>query len=132
MFFNPKFGLVGMFGVPYFTFFEVLGPVVELLGYFMTVAGLVFGLILPQVAVLFFAASVLFGLVLSMASILLEEFTLRKYPAVRDVRLLLQSAVIESLGFRQLTAVWRLQGLIDAMRGKTGWGKMERKGFRRA
>jgi cellulose synthase/poly-beta-1,6-N-acetylglucosamine synthase-like glycosyltransferase len=132
MFFNPKYGLVGMFGVPYFTFFEVLGPVVELLGYFMTVVGLIFRLILPRIALAFFLVSVLFGLVLSISSILLEEFTLRKYPSSKDVRILLWSAVIESLGFRQLTAVWRLQGLIDGIRGKQGWGKMERKGFRRS
>ena len=129
MFFNPKYGLVGMFGIPYFAFFEVAGPIVELLGYFMTVAGMALGLILPKVALVFFIVSVLFGLVLSLASILLEEFTLRKYPSSRDVRILLWSAVIEGLGFRQLTAAWRLQGLIDSARGKTGWGKMERRGF---
>jgi cellulose synthase/poly-beta-1,6-N-acetylglucosamine synthase-like glycosyltransferase len=132
MFFNPKFGMVGMLGYPYFVFFEVLGPIVELLGYTMTILGLLLGLVRRDTAILFFTVSLLFGLLLSIASLLLEEFTLRKYPSARDLRILLITAVVESLGFRQLTAVWRLQGLIDEMRGKTGWGKMERRGFKPA
>ena len=132
MFFNPKFGMVGMLGYPYFVFFELLGPIVELLGYAMTLLGLLLGLIRKDTAILFFVVSLLFGLLLSLVSVMLEEFTLRKYPSARDLRILLGAAVLESLGFRQLTAVWRLQGMIDELRGKTGWGKMERRGFKPA
>ena len=88
MFFNPKFGMVGMLGYPYFVFFEVLGPIVELLGYTMTILGLLLGLVRRDTAILFFAVSLLFGLLLSLASLLLEEFTLRKYPSARDLRIL--------------------------------------------
>jgi cellulose synthase/poly-beta-1,6-N-acetylglucosamine synthase-like glycosyltransferase len=132
MFFNPKFGMVGMLGYPYFVFFELLGPIVELLGYAMTILGLLLGLIRKDTAILFFVVSLLFGLLLSLVSVMLEEFTLRKYPSARDLRILLGAAVLENLGFRQLTAVWRLQGMIDELRGKTGWGKMERRGFKPA
>jgi cellulose synthase/poly-beta-1,6-N-acetylglucosamine synthase-like glycosyltransferase len=132
MFFNPRFGAVGLFGFPYFAFFEVLGPIFELLGYFITIVGLISGLIRRDTALLFFIVSLIFGLLLSLTSVLLEEFTLKKYPSARDLRILLGAAVIESLGFRQLTAIWRLQGLIDEMRGKTGWGTMERRGFKKA
>lgn len=132
MFMNPRYGSVGLFGMPYFTFFEVLGPIVELFGYAMTIGGLIFGLIRVDTAILFFIVSMFFGVLLSLASVLLEEFTLRKYPSASDLWALLSAAIVESLGFRQLTAVWRLQGIIDEMRGKTGWGKMERRGFQKA
>jgi hypothetical protein len=46
------------------------------------------------------------------------------------VFILLAYAVMENLGFRQLTVYWRLRGLWDAWRGKTGWEKFERVGFR--
>jgi len=39
-------------------------------------------------------------------------------------------AVLENLGYRQLTLYWRLRGLWDAWRGKTGWEKFGRVGFR--
>jgi hypothetical protein len=38
-------------------------------------------------------------------------------------------AVLESLGYRQLTAYWRLRGLVKFLRGRTDWGVMTRTGF---
>jgi len=129
MFFNPKFGLLGLFAVPYFTLFEMFGPAVECVGYFVTVLGLAVHIIAPEVAILFFVVSVLFGIFLSMSAIVLEEFTTRQYPLVTDTLWLFTAAVAENLGFRQLLTWWRMQGLIDGLKGKTGWGAMERRGF---
>jgi cellulose synthase/poly-beta-1,6-N-acetylglucosamine synthase-like glycosyltransferase len=129
MFCNPKFGMVGMFGMPHFVLFELLGPVVELLGYAMTIVGFVFGLIAPQIALSFFVVSVLFGILLSTSAVVLEHLAAAKYPAVSDILRLLVASVVENFGYRQLTAWWRLEGLIEAFRGKKGWGKMERTGF---
>jgi hypothetical protein len=49
----------------------------------------------------------------------------------REVFILLLYAVLENFGYRQLTLYWRLRGLWDAWRGKTGWEKFARVGFRR-
>jgi len=38
-------------------------------------------------------------------------------------------AVLENLGYRQLTVWWRLRGIASYIRGKKSWGKMRRKGF---
>jgi len=126
---RPKFGLMGMFAVPYFALFEMFGPAVESAGYITTVLGLAVGLITKEVAILFFVVSVLFGIVLSTSAVLLEEFTQRRYPKGLDVVRLFVVAILENLGFKQLMTYWRTQGLIDGLKGKTGWGKMERKGF---
>jgi cellulose synthase/poly-beta-1,6-N-acetylglucosamine synthase-like glycosyltransferase len=127
--FNPKFGVLGMFAFPYFLFFEMLGPLVEGTGYFLTVIGFLLNLISLKVALLFFIVSVVFGILLSVSALLLEELTLRRYPSVKDLLKLLLAAVIENLGFRQLMTLWRAKGLIDGIRKKQGWGAMERKGF---
>lgn len=129
MFLNPKFGMVGLFGFPYFVFFEMLGPPVELLGYAVTIIGLLLHLIAIHTAILFFAVSIFFGILLSVSAVLLEEFTSRRYSRPLDVARLLGAAALENLGIRQLLAVWRTQGLIDGIRGKQGWGKIERQGF---
>jgi hypothetical protein len=55
--------------------------------------------------------------------------TLRRYPKVHDLLLLVVSGILESLGFRQLLTVWRAGAFLDVLRGRTGWGFMERKGF---
>ena len=36
---------------------------------------------------------------------------------------------VEQLGYRQLTGVWRLWGLIGDLRGDRQWGKQVRRGF---
>jgi len=126
---RPKFGLMGLFALPYFTLFEMFGPAVEATGYVSTAIGLALGIITREVAVLFFVVSVLFGMVLSTSAVLLEEFTARRYPGMLDVLRLFVVAILENLGFKQLITYWRTQGLIDGLKGKTGWGKMERKGF---
>lgn len=129
IFMNPKFGVLGLFAVPYFVAFEIFGPVVELSGYAFTIVGLLLGRISHQVAVVFFIVSVAFGMLLSVSAVLLEQFTARRYPAARDVLELLWVAVLENLGFRQLLTIWRTQALIDVIRRKKGWGAMERRGF---
>src|SRR5262249_7550259 len=118
------------FGFPYFVASEMLGPSVELAGYLLTIAGLVSGRIAPAVAALFFMVSIAFGFLLSVSAILIEELTLRRYPNPADLLRLMVAAVLENFGYRQLMTVWRAIGLLDALRGKTGWGAMERRGFK--
>lgn len=129
MLFNPKFGVLGFFALPYFFLFEMIGPAIELLGYELTLFGMAFGLIEKELALLFLVVSILFGMLLSMSAVVLEELTQRRYPAPGDVARLFLAAVVENLGFRQLLTIWRTRGLIDGLRGKQGWGAMERRGF---
>jgi cellulose synthase/poly-beta-1,6-N-acetylglucosamine synthase-like glycosyltransferase len=132
MLLNPKFGIVGMFAFPDFFFFEMLGPAVEMLGYLLTILGLVFRIIAPQIAILFFTVSVMFGILLSTSSVVLEEFTSVRYPSWKHSGKLFLAAILENFGFRQLLTWWRVEGLIDGIKGKKGnWGAMERRGFKK-
>jgi len=132
MLFRPAFGAPGLFALPYFLFFEMLGPAVEVAGYGLTIVGVCLGLISPEIAVWFFVVSVLFGILLSMSAVVLEEFTMRRYPSVADLGRLLAAAVLENFGYRQLLAAWRVEGLWDAiLRRKSVWGVMKRQGFQR-
>ncbi|MBL8230023.1 MAG: glycosyltransferase family 2 protein [Bryobacterales bacterium] len=131
MLLHPKFGMVGLFAFTYFFLFEMLGPAVELLGYVLTALGLAFNIIAPEIAILFFSVSVMGGILLSTSAVLLEEFTKCRYPDWRDTWKLFAAAVLENFGFRQLLTWWRVQGLIDGLKGKRGgWGVMERRGFK--
>ena len=130
MLFNPRFGVVGMFAFPYFVMFEMLGPAVELLGYGLTIIGLAFRIIALPIALLFFSVSVMFGVLLSTSAVLLDEFTTQRYPSWRHGRQLFLAAILENFGFRQMLTFFRVQGLIEALKGKKGgWGAMERRGF---
>lgn len=127
---NPRYGLLGVLAIPYFVAFEMLGPLVEIAGYLVTLAGLGLGWINASSAILFFTASVGFGIVLSVSAVVLAEMAGARYPAVGDILRLLQVSILENLGLRQLTTLWRAQGLLDGLRRKQGWGTMVRRGFR--
>jgi hypothetical protein len=49
---------------------------------------------------------------------MLEELSFHMYPRTRDLLVLFGVAVVENFGYRQLTAFWRLQGLIRWLLGK--------------
>jgi cellulose synthase/poly-beta-1,6-N-acetylglucosamine synthase-like glycosyltransferase len=127
--FNPRYGAMGMLVYPYFFLVELLGPVVEAVGLFSLVAGLLIGAINVPFAILFLALAYGLGLVLSIATLVLEEFSYHRYEGVRDRLLLVLWALLENLGYRQLTVVWRLRALVKFIRGRTEWGVMERRGF---
>ena len=130
MFLRPRYGMSGMFALPYFAIFEMFGPALEFMGYVCTIAGWVLGIIDTRIALLFGVVSVALGMLLSVTALVLEEFTTRRYTAPGDLGKLLLSAIMENVGYRQLMCLWRTEGLIDGLRRKKkGWGKMERRGF---
>jgi cellulose synthase/poly-beta-1,6-N-acetylglucosamine synthase-like glycosyltransferase len=132
MIFNPRFGGVGMFSLPYYLLFEALGPVIELSGYVVTAFAVGFGLVDWRYAKLLFLVSIVFGTLNSVAAVLLEEISFRRYPRMRDLVWLVLVAVLENFGYRQLTTWWRARGIVDFLRGKQAWGAMTRKGFQTA
>jgi len=126
---NPKYGLPGVIGMPYFLFFEILGPVIEVSGYPAVIISYAFGWINLEFLLLFLALAILFGVLLSLFSLLLEEFTLKRYGNPRDVVKLFGLAVAENFGYRQIHSWWRLKGIYDLIRKKRSWGEMQRKAF---
>jgi cellulose synthase/poly-beta-1,6-N-acetylglucosamine synthase-like glycosyltransferase len=128
--FRPRYGLLGMVVYPYFLVFELFAPVVEAVGLLGALLGLAFGLLDTDFAILFFLVAYGYGLVLSLFTLALEEWSFHRYGDFKDRMLLLGWALVESFGYRQLTLVWRLRGLIKFVRGRTEWGAMARKGFK--
>ncbi len=129
MFFNPKYGTIGMVAFPYFLFFEMLGPVVELSGYVIVPLSFALGQLDVQFFLLFLSLAILLGVVISTASVVLDELSFRRYPDMHDLIKLILAAVLENFGYRQLHTWWRFTGLIDYLRKKQSWGGMTRKGF---
>ena len=129
MLLNPRYGIVGIFAMPFFFLFEMLGPVVELTGYVVFAISWYFHIINVQFAVLFLIVAIVLGVVLSLSALVVEELSFRKYPKYSHVFKLVVFSVFENFGFRQLNTFWRFRGIIDFLRGIKEWGKMEKKEF---
>ena len=128
--FNPRYGAMGVVVAPYFLFVELLAPLVELVGLVALIVGLAIGAVNIPFAVMFLVVAYGLGLLLTTLTIALEEWTYGGYGGLRDRLLLLLWGMLESLGYRQLTALWRVRGMARHWRGNAEWGAMEREGFR--
>ncbi len=129
MCFNPRYGNVGMFAVPYFITFELFGPIIEILGYVAVGLAFLVGILNLQFALLFLAVSILFGMMLSVLAVLLEELTFRRYPKWMDLVRLMFYALLENLGYRQLLSLYKIKSFFDVVLRRRAWGRMERTGF---
>lgn len=129
MLLNPRYGAVGLLSFPYFFFLEMLGPVIEVAGYAAFIVTIALGLASLPYVLAFLALAIAFGIALSVAAIGLEELTFRRYHRTGDLGRLFWLAFLENFGYRQLNSVWRIQGMWSVLRGKKGWGALERKGF---
>lgn len=129
MLLNPRYGRAGMIAFPYFFFLEMMGPVIELLGYVSFTLTVIAGRAEWPFVVAFLAVAVVLGGALSLSAVALEELSFRRYPRLSDLMRLFALALLENFGYRQLTVWWRLKGTVSAIRGVKGWGHMTRKGF---
>lgn len=140
MMFRPRYGVIGMITMPWFLLFELLAPFVELFGILYMVivlvllgmehSGLPVDFVDVPILILLLATSVVYAIFMSLMALLGEEISFRRYSGVRNLSLAILGAFEENIGYRQLTAVWRARGTMDALRGRRHvWGDMKRQGF---
>jgi cellulose synthase/poly-beta-1,6-N-acetylglucosamine synthase-like glycosyltransferase len=125
--FNPKAGAVGWLAIPFFYIFELFGPLVEIAGYIFMTLALIFGWMAWETAAVFFALAIGLGVMLSASALVLEEMSFHVYPRISELLKLFLIAILENLGYRQLTLIWRIKGLFSWLRGAVPeWGEMKR------
>ncbi len=129
MLMNPKYGVVGVAAMPYFFFIELLGPLFEMFGYVSLILMYAVGILNIKMVLLFFIVALAYGVMFSVAAVMLEEVSFRRYPKASHLALLLAFGVIENFGYRQMTVWWRVRAFYDYYKGVTSWGEMKRKGF---
>ncbi|OGP18608.1 MAG: hypothetical protein A2V21_306200 [Deltaproteobacteria bacterium GWC2_55_46] len=130
MLFKPRYGRIGFFALPYQLFIELLGPVIEITGYFVVTASFLLGLVDKYFFFLFLVMAILIGIFFSMAAVLLEEFSYKRYKRFRDMLMLLFYGVLENFGYRQLLAFWRTQAVLSFFfKRDRKWEYVRKEGF---
>ncbi|MFT4412412.1 glycosyltransferase family 2 protein [Fredinandcohnia humi] len=127
--FNPTYKFMGIFALPYFLFVELLGPTIELVGFILLLVGLYFDFVSIPFAILFFIFTLLFGIFLSLSAVFMEEYSLRRYPKIKDLFILTLCSFVENFWYRQLNAVWRTWAFFRAIKRDFSWGDIKRSGF---
>jgi len=129
MLFNPRYGRIGFIGFGQILLVDVIGPLIEVLGYILIPLLWGLGLLALPWLLAFLAVTFTFGIFVSAATLVLEEIQLKRFPRSHELAILGVIAVVENLGYRQLSNLWRLQGWWQFMRKQQSWGTMTRKGF---
>jgi cellulose synthase/poly-beta-1,6-N-acetylglucosamine synthase-like glycosyltransferase len=126
---NPRYGRIGMVAIPYYVVFEMLGPLIECIGYITVILAAALGLLSPILTAVILGLAVSYGLVLSFGAVLMEERAFRRYPNARDLAHLLLFAFAENFGYRQVMVFVRARAWWTLERKRGGWGEMTRVGF---
>lgn len=129
MAFNPDYGRVGIFCLPYFWIFELIGPVFEVMGYFSVPISFLLGIVDLHFMLSFFLVAVLYGTILSVGALLMEENTFRKYPRISQILKLFLYAVLDNFGYRQLNTIYKVEAMLGFRRNKSSWGSIQRRAF---
>ncbi|WP_348822883.1 glycosyltransferase family 2 protein [Flavobacterium aestuarii] len=129
MFLNPKYKLLGMISIPYWTLFEFLAPAIEFIGLMITVIFIILGMLNWHFFILLVLFVYFFAVMFSVIALYSEEYSFHKYPKQADFFKLLIAAFIEPFYFHPMAVYAALAGYKEKIMGTKGWGEMTRKGF---
>lgn len=129
LFFNRKYGNLGLLGYPYWLFFEWFAPILEFLGLIVFTFLVIMGKLNLSFFLLLLGFVYFFAVSLSIWSVLFEEITFHKYEKRRDVLKLMLTAFLEPLMFHPLVLGMTIKGNLDKLLKKSTWGKQVREGF---
>ncbi|HTB31748.1 MAG TPA: glycosyltransferase [Bacteroidia bacterium] len=129
MFFNPRYGRLGLLSYPYWFIFEFLAPIIESVGIIFTLILAYMNLINWNFFFLLLLFCYTFAILFSMLAIMAEEETFHEYKKMSDYFKLIYSVLLEPTFFHPFITFSAIRGYIGVMFGKKSWGKMTRKGF---
>ena len=130
MAFNPRYGMAGMFAVPYYFIFEAIAPLIELCSLIIAPIAFFAGLVTLTDLLLFFTFGVVLGAFISVFAVLLQETTRMRQEKTRNLIRLLLSGFIEHFGYHQFLMVHKVIGIYELLvHQNLAYGHRERSGY---
>ncbi|MBA2352391.1 MAG: glycosyltransferase [Burkholderiales bacterium] len=125
LFFRPRYGAVGMIGVPYYVFFEAFAPLMQALsfaslGFAVWVQLYDWPLYLVMMEIVIFA-----GAIPTTVAISLHDAAYRDY-SLRDIVRMLLLGPLDLFLYRPIIIYAGLRGTWQFLRGDRAWDKFER------
>ncbi|MEM1336378.1 MAG: glycosyltransferase [Bacteroidota bacterium] len=133
MFFNSKFGRLGLISYPYWFFYEWLSPLLEFFGFITVVLFWYLGILNWNFFLALTAMIYTFSVMFSFYAVIWEVLTYNQYRKSSDMLKLGLCAVIEPFVFHPVVTWASVRGNYKKLMGrKAGWGQQVRKGLSRA
>ena len=125
MCFNPRYGKVGLLGLPYYLLAEIVAPVVEVLALATLTVGAVTGLVDWREFALLTLLVTLANSALTTGALIMLDLNAKTYRLSRMIRLLALMPV-ETIVYRPILAWARVKGTWGYARGDKSWQRFER------
>lgn len=125
---RPRYGLMGTVVLPYYVL-EAISPIMELAGLTLITVGLVGGQTDLSVTGSLLVLAYGFSVALSVVAVGFEDKLDDKHALVDGRPRRFGQLLLEQVGYRQLTTLWRLWGVAGWLRGDQRWGTQVRKGM---
>ncbi len=133
MFFNPKYGRLGMLSYPYWFFYEWMSPILEFLGFFSIILFYFLGILNWEFFVAITLAIYTFSVMFSFYAILWDVYSYNQYTKTKDILTLMFCAIVEPFVFHPIVVWSAIKGNYKKLfKIQSGWGAMTRKGFSKA
>src|SRR3989304_2256229 len=126
MFLNPRYGSVGLVGMPYYVIYEGLAPLVEFVSVLVLAVAWWVGVIAWQEFVLFIGIVAFANGILTNVAVLLQDRTSRSY-GVGSLAGLISLGALEFLVYRPSIFVARWRGWVGFLRHDRAWHKFATK-----
>jgi cellulose synthase/poly-beta-1,6-N-acetylglucosamine synthase-like glycosyltransferase len=125
MWFNPRYGTVGMLQMPYLLLYEGLGPFLELLSYALTIVLLLLGFVDRWLLVAFLVLAAGLNALIRLVSLTIDLVFYERY-TFRDVLRLSAAAFLEFWTYRPFLLLARVQGFFEFLGGRRVHERAER------
>ncbi len=133
MFFNSKYGRLGLVSYPYWFFYEWLAPLLEFFGFFTIIIFGYLGILNWSFFIAITAAVYMFSIMFSFYAILWDVYSYNEYTKTKDILTLMFCAIIEPITFHPIVVYAAIRGNYKKLfKIKSGWGSQVRKGFAKA
>ncbi len=127
---NPKYGVIGMLSYPYWFLAEMLAPILEFVGIFITIYFIFTGTLNVHFAIIIFALVYFMSILLSTFAVVVYYLLFNKYNKTIDLMKFVKSILLEPFIYHPRVLYWSLSGYYDYfMQIEKGWGEMTRSGF---
>lgn len=126
MIFNPKYGSVGMIGLPFYICFEFLAPFIELGGYILLILLYLSGRLDKVFMLTFLFITLMLGILISITAMILDSYLSKRFRSIKDVLVFSVLSCVEFFGYHQILIVRKAAAVFERKKHSRNWGEMKR------
>ncbi len=124
--FNFKYHRVGLIGITYYTFFEMLSAVIEIFGYVVILIAIALGLFNMQIYIFLLSVVILYSFLVTISAMTLEQYSLENKTSFGLIAKLTILSLFEPFIYRQLCNFIRIYAMFRYKSYKNKWNKGKR------